>query len=144
MLDEDIDLVAALDGNLPVFHKFVGIDDAFRLVAKIDHHAALGNADHGATNNFAFLKRRLLLLKLIQKLTEIFARRTRFLFVLALAGNSRGRPFRSWSGYTRLSRSRFCTHGLWRIVLPGFALVGYGFFSGHANSYSELTLARLN
>src|SRR5438128_3500081 len=143
VLDEDIDLVAALDGNLPLFHKFVGIDDAFRLIAKIDHHAALGNADDGATNNFAFLKRRLLLLKLIQKLTEIFARGTCFLFVLALAGNSRGSPFSSWPGYTRLSCSRLCTHGLWRIVLPGFALVGYGFFSGHANSYSELTLARL-
>src|SRR5260370_9855098 len=143
VLDEHIDLVATLAGNLPIFHEFVGIDDAFRLIAKMHNHAALGNADDGATDNFAFLKRRLLLLKLIQKPAEILARRTRFLFVLALTGNSSGGPFRSWSSYTRLRRSRFCSHGVWRIVLLGFAFVGYGFFSGHANSYSELTLARL-
>ena len=31
-------------------------DDAFRLVAKVDHHAALSYADDGAAHDFAFLK----------------------------------------------------------------------------------------
>ena len=47
------------------------VNDAFRLVAKIDDDAALAYADNGAANDFAFFEGRLFLLKLIEELTKV-------------------------------------------------------------------------
>ena len=73
-----------------VFHELILINYAFGLVAEVDNDAALGDPDHPSPHHFAFLKRRLLLLELIEDAAKVFAGRTCLLVTLALAGNSGG------------------------------------------------------
>src|SRR6266852_1829018 len=89
VLNQYVNFIAGLDRNLAIFHELVLIDDAFRLVTKIDDHASLSDAYHRAANDFAFLQRRLFLLKLIQEAAKIFTRRTWFVLVFAVRGKSR-------------------------------------------------------
>src|ERR1043166_1879165 len=56
VLNEHVDFVAALDGQLTVFHEFVLVNDAFRLVAEINYDASFRDSDHGAAHHFAFLQ----------------------------------------------------------------------------------------
>src|SRR2546421_3199130 len=83
VLNEHVNLVASLNGQLPVLHELVLVNDTFRLIAKINHDSSFRDSNHGTAYHFAFLKSRLLLLKLIKQLTEVFAARARFLFTFA-------------------------------------------------------------
>src|SRR5882724_7680292 len=83
VLNEHVDLIASLNGQLPVLHELVLVDDTFRLVAKVNHDSPFRDSNHSTAHHFAFLKCRLLLLKLIKQLTEVFAARACFLFTFA-------------------------------------------------------------
>src|SRR5260370_23406302 len=71
-LDQHIDFVARLYRQLSVLHKLGLINDAFRLVAEINHHAPLRDSDHPAANDLAFMKSSLLLLELVEQTPKVF------------------------------------------------------------------------
>src|SRR5215216_185226 len=58
--------VPGLHGELAVLGKLGGVNNAFRLVAKIDDHASFAQAHDSAANNFAFFESGLFLFELIE------------------------------------------------------------------------------
>src|SRR6185369_2919617 len=49
-LDEHFNFVAGFDRKLAVLSELGRVNDAFRLVSKVDDHSAFAQADDGATN----------------------------------------------------------------------------------------------
>src|SRR5204863_9544080 len=54
VLDQHVDFVSALNSQLTVFHELVLVNDAFGLIAEVNHNTPFGNSDHGAAHDFAF------------------------------------------------------------------------------------------
>src|SRR5690349_10828821 len=65
-LHEHFNFVAGFHGQLAVLGKLGRVNNTFRLVSEINDHASFTQADDGAAHHFAFFKRRLFLLKLIE------------------------------------------------------------------------------
>src|SRR5215204_4921826 len=88
------DLVAALDGQLAGLLELLDGDGALRLEAEVDDDRALGDADHGAAHDRAFLIGGLLLLVLVEHRAEVegvAATTAAWLVVVLFGGRSRGR-----------------------------------------------------
>src|SRR4029077_341870 len=109
------------------------VNNPFRLIPKIDHHAPFADSHHDATNYLALLQRGLFLLKLIEQLTEVNVAAGPRLIVVVIIGGYHWRciiPGR-WRLRCGLRALRLVRNG----VIVGWFLVDLLlFFNSHADS----------
>src|SRR6185369_11248227 len=120
--------VAGFDRKLTVLGGLRRVEDAIRLVAKVDDYSSFAQTDDGAANDFAFFEGRLFLFELIEELTKIDVTACALLVCFVCFGGVGGYWCRLRSHSVFLRRSLLRLAGCCIVYL---AVIQLGLFTRH-------------